>query len=1055
MFAALRNSFRTPPPALRGFAAGLHLGTCGIAWIWWFIANWGTSPPVAAAMILVAGSACVFGLLPRPDDGRSSRAAHREMALWFACLTVWTIILPTLMSWSLSALQWVPLTALSSPAMPFCLALLAAAVTLGPGLYFAARIAGPQSGVPAAVGGTFPPVRSSVLTGIAAALCLVPVTIAAWWGMQIVGWTVAAFALCRAVWHWRVTGITALSTRAAMVETEDSMHAAVHGRSSAAQRLIDVAVGFVLGAALCVVSRMTAQLVTDATYVPLAQLGAVMAGAALGVRISSSRRLPGASAVWLPLIIAGTVLFTSAAFPWLVRRALDVNAYVFPVWQALPLRALLAAGCLFPLGFVVGRLLENLRASAAGAAREISALPLLGVIVSFVLMPILPVPVATACTVLAFTGLAVAFAHWWSIGRPTGSRPRAARAALACAVIACGPVWSRGYDPALSARLLFSPPTTLAYRSGIRIDSLPSLDDGRLIATVEGRQSTWTVWKHHAFQLQLRENGVPRFLTSLDPAICPQSSAEVLPAVLPLVIHPAADHVLLAGLGSTTTLDACLAFPVRSVTCVEADQTLSRIAREIIVPRSGRDPYQDQRLRVMPVEPALAAAAGSDRYDVVILNEGQAALPSAASRFTSDYYTRWARKLNEGGLLCQRFQHLDFGGQPLRDMLCTLQSVFTQVAAVETAPGEFLLLASGSGQPLVDAEIVHRCEAPHVRRVMSQLGWDWSVLLALTAFEPQQVREIAAERAATNSAVSGRFAFALPPEVMRGGPKLEEVRTLLSGHSSRMLAWLGDEADTLSVNERLADVNEQQRVIRANPDGVWAYRKSIRQRLQDRPRTAIIPVAHEGLRRQLHPEDERRKEYLVILGAAATQQDPPREAIDAVAAFAEPYDPLVSYFAHHEAARLLARARTADPRAELQHRLHTIYFNAAYDRSVGNVVEALEIVLDHPDAVGAPLERWDLMNSLLEVLEQRWSIRVQLGDASRYAESDTGQSLAAAERALEAMRELAPALPLSQAGCSDRITLLERQFIRPLRTYGVQHAGLSRRPPPSPADGPG
>jgi hypothetical protein len=833
------------------------------------------------------------------------------------------------------------------------------------------------------------------------------------------------------------------------------MHAAVHGQSSVAQRLIDVAVGLVLGAALSVVSRMTAQLVTDATYVPLAQLGAVMAGAALGVKISSNRRLSGANVAWLPLIIAGTVLFTSAGFPWLVRRALDVNAYVFPVWQALPLRALLAAGCLLPLGFVLGRLLQNLRDNAVGAARETSALPLLAVIASIVASPNLPVSVALWCSVLAFSGLALAAAHWWRVGRPIVSRPRAALAALACAVIACGPLWSDGYDPALSARLLFSPPTTLAYRSGIRIDSLPALDDGRLLATIEGTQSTWTVWKHHALQLQLRENGVPRYLTSLYPAICPQSSAEVLPAVLPLVVHPAADHVLLAGLGSTTTLDACLAFPVRSVTCVDADRTLNRIVREIIVPRSGRDPFQDPRLHFVPVEPALAAAAGRARYDVVILNEGQAALSSAASRFTSGYYTRWAGKLNDGGLLCQRFQHLDFGAQALRDILCTVQSAFLQVLAVETAPGELLLLASRSEQPLVDVDIIHRCESPHVRRVMSQLGWDWSVLLALTAFAPQQVQELGSgEHAASNSAESGRFAFGLPPEVMRGGPKLEEVRTLLAGRSSRMLAWLGDEAGIQDVNERLADVTEQQRVIRENPDGVWAYRRTIKQRLQERPRTTIIPVAHEGLRRQLHPEDERRKEYLATLGAAATQQDPPREAIDAVAAFAEPYDPLVTYFVHHEAARLLARAGLADPRAELEHRLHTVYFNAAYDRSVRNVVAALQIVLDHPEAVGAPLDRWDLMNSLLEVLEQRWSIRVQIGDTSRYAESDAEQSLAAAERALEAMRELGPGLPLSQAACAARITLLERQFIRPLRTYRAQHTGLSRRPPPLSADDP-
>src|SRR5262245_49335818 len=117
MIATLRRGFCTPPASVRGFAAGVHLGTCGIAWIWWFIANWGTSQPVTAALILVAAAACVFGLLPRADDGRSLRTQHREAALRFACLAVWTIILSTSISWTLSALRWVPLAALSSSAM--------------------------------------------------------------------------------------------------------------------------------------------------------------------------------------------------------------------------------------------------------------------------------------------------------------------------------------------------------------------------------------------------------------------------------------------------------------------------------------------------------------------------------------------------------------------------------------------------------------------------------------------------------------------------------------------------------------------------------------------------------------------------------------------------------------------------------------------------------------------------------------------------------------------------------------------------------------------------
>jgi hypothetical protein len=162
----------------------------------------------------------------------------------------------------------------------------------------------------------------------------------------------------------------------------------------------------------------------------------------------------------------------------------------------------------------------------------------------------------------------------------------------------------------------------------------------------------------------------------------------------------------------------------------------------------------------------------------------------------------------------------------------------------------------------------------------------------------------------------------------------------------------------------------------------------------------------------------------------------------------EPYDPLVSDFVHHEAALLLSRAAVADPRAELEHRLHTIYFNTGNDRSVRNVTEALALVLDHPEAAGDPLDRWDQANALLEVLKHRWALRAAESEASQYAQSDAEQTLAAAQRALRTMDELAPQLPVDPDDWQARRDVLERQLLRPLRTYRARHTAAPRQQPP-------
>ena len=197
----------------------------------------------------------------------------------------------------------------------------------------------------------------------------------------------------------------------------------------------------------------------------------------------------------------------------------------------------------------------------------------------------------------------------------------------------------------------------------------------------------------------------------------------------------------------------------------------------------------------------------------------------------------------------------------------------------------------------------------------------------------------------------------------------------------------------------------------------------------------------------LHPEDERRKEYLEVLGSAATRSSPDADLIGRLSSFAEPYDPLVSYFLHQESARLYEKVPDANSATQLQHWRHSVYFGPPQDQSVRNVIAALEMLNNHPELIEDPLRRWDELNALLEILKQRAMLRVQWDNtASSFELVDAERSVAIAKQTLDAMDELRPEAGVSEDDWSRRRTVIQRMLIRPMWSYHSRQAErLARR----------
>src|SRR5690606_34712695 len=113
----------------------------------------------------------------------------------------------------------------------------------------------------------------------------------------------------------------------------------------------------------------------------------------------------------------------------------------------------------------------------------------------------------------------------------------------------------------------------------------------------------------------------------------------------------------------------------------------------------------------------------------------------------------------------QQFQFVDFGAQPLQVMAATWRSAFRHVAALETAPGEMILLGTNSKAGLAADDLTEKMQAPHVRRTLAWIGWDWSMPLNLPAYGDDALGRIAEPvRQGGNTVAAGTLALTLPLE---------------------------------------------------------------------------------------------------------------------------------------------------------------------------------------------------------------------------------------------------------------------------------------------------
>ncbi|MCY2965460.1 MAG: hypothetical protein NT069_17800 [Planctomycetota bacterium] len=574
------------------------------------------------------------------------------------------------------------------------------------------------------------------------------------------------------------------------------------------------------GLALGTLNEICSQLVPTTAFVAGGMLLGVLTGAGLGLILAGRRKDSSTVSLFAALVQGAAPLGIIAAFPVLVRCNLWWSASISSTGLLATIRTLLPATasllvvapavCLLMRG-TAGR--NNATGwNVAGFLMAVAGWICAPAVIDSLGGPVLLLSLCGWCGV-ALAGLAA----WKHSNLPVGRWSRAT-AALLLAVMALGSAVPGAYNPARSARTLFSTQSFTAYATGMRSELLPYLDEGRLVETVRGSRGVYTVWKYAGHQFQIRANGIPKGVVSADPSVFPRHLSETLQVVVPLTLHESPRRLMLLGLGTGEALSVGMKFPLESVVCAEVDPALVNLVKRATDDSTEPNPWDDEKLSLKSCDAILALASEEEGCDVIVSAPDAIALLHSQVCVTREFYALASQRLATDGIFCQRIQAFDFGPAPLRVIAQTMQQAFADVVMVEAGAGEYLFLGTNSPKGLYRGKLPNRLEQEHVRNVLGESGIDWSMVLNLSAVEKYGLVAFAAElpqkeprlpscvftseevfqgeRAAhtapliANSAASSLMPLALPREVMRWGLKIDESHREVQPLAGRLLDWI-------------------------------------------------------------------------------------------------------------------------------------------------------------------------------------------------------------------------------------------------------------------------
>ncbi len=836
--------------------------------------------------------------------------------------------------------------------------------------------------------------------------------------------------------------------------------------------------GIAAGLSFAIATRYLAQLMPYATWVAATQWG--MFFLLLGLSVNVISRWSISRSPWPGLLATMGLLGLFGGFLTLVSVSMWISASISSPVLLMALRSVVILVLVLPSAIWMSMLIQqslvftsSFRSSLtlsfgwslfvlAALVGKISIIPLVGMNAASLIV----VGISFYATLMSI----MALRSWnWTVELNAKLWRQPLSIAMLSLLLAISVGILQPYKPQVAAQLLFSSQVFDAYRQNRPFSDLLVMTDLRHDTTLETSRGTLSTLTVHAHQWQVRKNGIPSGMLSLAPLVTPQSSADVVTSLLPLILHQAPRRIEILGVQAGTSLRTVLACPVQSVVLHEADaHLLSAIRGNAMNSLCGLD-LEDRRLTIDSTDPLLANFDRDQRYDVILSFPEHSALLESAGGMTREYYRQAQQRLDEAGLFAQRFQTADYGSTAVCLQLKTLSDVFKHVACFEIAPGEMLLVGTDSDQALFRGDLFARSQKLHVQSLLAEMGWDWSVLFNLPYVgDEQRLAEnfkTVISQVTPNTSLNCRAACRFPIELIRWGDKRREIQTQFATCSAHLLSYYEDDLDFKqntgaletalqdqleNLQKRLKDITRREALVAAHPDEPWVYRTEIKTQIQQSPRSQILPAKGEGLKRVIHADDQRRLDYFEALGKCLNAPQFNADDYFELRSYLLPFDPLVSEFVHAELARICQQQGTSMAFQELLHRMHGIYFCPRADRSVRDAGRCIELVSTEDIADLSATQKYDILNGLLDILKNRWETRAQMPPLSDgILLNDIGDTLHAAQLALETMNRLQPEVKhVDSSGMLARSKFIDKELIKPLMSYRGDILDAKSKPKP-------
>jgi len=173
--------------------------------------------------------------------------------------------------------------------------------------------------------------------------------------------------------------------------------------------------------------------------------------------------------------------------------------------------------------------------------------------------------------------------------------------------------------------------------------------------------------------------------------------------LLPFLARPAAEDVLLVGLGAGTTAES-IPQTVDRVAVVEIERKVVEANRRLAEQRR-RDPLADPRIELVINDARDVLNRSRQRFDVIISQPSHPWTAGSANLYTREFFAAASSRLRPGGVLAQWLGMPFVDESLLRSVLATLIDVFPHVEVYRPPPGGALIFMA-SDQP-IEPRVAH------------------------------------------------------------------------------------------------------------------------------------------------------------------------------------------------------------------------------------------------------------------------------------------------------------------------------------------------------------